>query len=125
MKVKVNSTRMRRILAMRQDGYTYNEIAEKFGVSRQRVHQIVQWQVQKPPKKLKKAEKYMYPNLYVRIVSEYRSISKFAEQSGFDRDKLYLYLRGERQPRLDTAIGIADYLGQDVRDLFTKNPNCK
>ena len=120
---KTNSNRVMYITRLRQDGYSYQEIADTIGVSRQRVHQIIS--AKKPPKKIQKAEQYKYPYLYKKIIEKYRSVSAFAIDIDCSYETIQHMLRGQTSIHLDLALRISDLFGEDVRVLFAEKPNCK
>ena len=57
--------------------------------------------------------------------SGYSSVEKFAYENGIDKSALSKILRGERLPRIDTAIRIAEALEVTLNDLYPMPPKRK
>lgn len=83
--------------AMRLDGATYQEIGNKFGVSRQRIEQVINKKLQKPSKRFI-GKGFLYPNLIKWMIENEMSIHDLTETLGLNRSAtLTLKLKGKSE----------------------------
>lgn len=107
---------LKEILALRVDGYSYEEIGEKYGLSKQRIHQIVRTAVDVPS--MTKKKRYKYSNLYTEIAHNYSSVVDFAEQIGERPTTIYTWLSGKLPKNIKTLLKICKALDADIHYLF-------
>ena len=74
------------VFKMRLDGFTYQEIAEKFGVSKQYINQMLQNVISE--RRNKAVNKIVYPNIANWLKNNECSISEFAIRVGMKRPTL-------------------------------------
>lgn len=81
--------------AMRLDGATYQEIGKKFGVSRQRIEQVINKKIQKPSRRFM-GKGFLYPNLIKWMIENEISINELSKGIGLNRSAtLTLKLKGK------------------------------
>lgn len=105
------------IFAMRVNGYTYREIGEKYGISRERVQQILLTAV--APRKQKPGE---YPNISTWMAECRVTVLKMSEESGIARNSIYGYLKGRQKPSFRFIAYITQKTGMPFEVAFAKEP---
>ena len=104
------------VFKMRLDGFTYQEIAEKYGVSRQYINQMLQNVISE--KRNKALNKIVYPNIANWLKDNERSISEFAIRVGIKRSALYNKLYGRNKFNSDEIKRILDVTGMKFEECF-------
>jgi len=77
---------------MLQDGYTYDQIGKRFGISKQRAHQILH----AGPRARK--WKWVYPNLKKWITANERTVESIALETGICIGTIVNLLNGKGTP---------------------------
>lgn len=110
------------MVQMRLDGYSFQEIADKYGVSRQCIHQklsVIAGSAKPRPKGID--EKVIYPNL-AKWISENRmkkyELSKLLGLSDKSTKSLSMKLYGERDFSMTEIKKLLEITGQTFEHLF-------
>ena len=104
------------VFKMRLDGFTYQEIAEKFGVSKQYINQMLQSAIGE--RRNKTVNKIVYPNIANWLKNNECSISEFAIRVGMKRPTLDGKLHGRRKFNSDEIKRILDVTGMKFEECF-------
>ena len=104
------------VFKMRLDGFTYQEIAEKFGVSRQYINQMLQNVISE--RRNKTLNKIVYPNIANWLKDNECSISEFVIRVGIKRSTLDYKLRGRNKFNSDEIKRILDVTGMKFEECF-------
>lgn len=107
-------------LTMRIDGYTYDEIGARLGMSKQNVHKLMQSYFLKPDKQVKKI---IYPTIKDWVRSNGTNIRELAEKAGISYQHLIFVLYGEREPGLKVIKRILDVTGLTYEEAFRVDDN--
>ena len=94
---------------MRLDGFSYQEIAEKFGVSKQYINQMLQNVISE--RRNKAVNKIVYPNIANWLKDNECSISEFVIRVGIKRSTLDHKLHGRNKFNSDEIKRILDVTG--------------
>ena len=104
------------VFKMRLDGFTYQEIAEKFGVSRQYINQMLQNVISE--RRNKTLNKIVYPNIANWLKDNECSISEFAIRVGIKRSTLDRKLYGRNKFNSDEIKRILDVTGMKFEECL-------
>ena len=115
--MKIGNAEKKEILAMRVDGYTYQEIGDKFGITKERVRQIIQETAFDRPKEPKK-KKYKYTNFFYAIVHQYGEVATFTREIGVPQTTIYTWLSGKLPTNIKTLLKVCKALDEDIYHLF-------
>lgn len=115
-----NKKRAVEMFRMYLDGYTYQEIADKYGISKQRVNLILN------PKKNKLESKYervIYKGLKKWLIeNNYKLIDLQKYLSGKEQRQIYTYtqrkLSGETDFKISEIIKLINLTGMTFEQLF-------
>ena len=107
-----------KICTMRIDGYTYQEIADAMGCSKQNIHQILKETLREKGRKM--PSNFIYRNLGREILNTYGGIPKLCEETGLKHGRIYDMITGRVRVTLDEAIFFSDLFGKDIRYLFER-----
>lgn len=101
---------------MRLDGFSYQEIAEKFGVSKQYINQMLQNVISE--RRNKAVNKIVYPNIANWLKDNECSISEFVIRVGIKRSTLDHKLRGRNKFNSDEIKRILDVTGMKFEECL-------
>ena len=104
------------VFKMRLDGFTYQEIAEKFGVSRQYINRMLQNVISE--RRNKTVNKIVYPNIANWLKNNECSISEFAIRVGMERSTLDRKLYGRSKFNSDEIKRILDATGMKFEECL-------
>ena len=104
------------VFKMRLDGFTYQEIAEKFGVSKQYINQMLQNVISE--RRNKAVNKIVYPNIANWLKNNECSISEFAIRVRIRRSILYNKLYGRNKFNSDEIKIILDVTGMKFEECL-------
>ena len=104
------------VFKMRLDGFSYQEIAEKFGVSKQYINQMLQNVISE--RRNKAVNKIVYPNIANWLKDNDCSISEFAIRVGIRRSILYNKLYGRNKFNSDEIKRILDVTGMKFEECL-------
>ena len=104
------------VFKMRLDGFTYQEIAEKYGVSKQYINQMLQNIISE--KRNKSLNKIVYPNIANWLKGNECSISEFERKTGIKRATLDRKLQGVAKFSYDEIKIILDVTGMKFEECF-------
>lgn len=104
------------VFKMRLDGFNYQEIAEKFGVSKQYINQMLQSVISE--RKLKYINTIVYSNIANWLKNNECSISEFARKTGIKRSTLNDKLHGIRQFKSNEVKSILDVTGMKLEECL-------
>lgn len=118
-------TTREKALELREQGYTYTQIAQKIGVSRQRVQQICGKQVSYMFQHIK-AEACIYPNLRAWMNENKVSRNEFVRRMGYTADALNItrlsrIMKGEQHPRKYFIDLMLKVTGMPYEEMFAVN----
>lgn len=103
---------------MRANGYTFQEIGDSLGYTRQHIHQAMKEMLNNHNHKI--SSKTIYPNLEREIRVKYKTITAFAKNIGFKYRRICDVLDGKARLLFDEAILISEYFNKDISYLFDK-----
>lgn len=107
-----------KICTMRIDGYTYQEIADEMGCTKQNVQQTIKDITDS--RKNRFFSHSVYPNLIREIRIKHHSITEFSRISGIDYRRLQGLLTGKVKVSITEAITICKLFDKDVAYLFER-----
>ena len=102
---------------MRLEGATYEEIAKEFGVTRQRIHQIMYKAVRE--KHTKSNNKIVYPNIRKWLEEKELTTKKFAQLHGLNYGTIWKALQRDEMST-KTANQILKATGLTYEEAFRK-----
>lgn len=111
------------MLDMRLDGYTYERIGERFGVSRQRIQQILSGEgsgKRNATSKQNRLERYVFPNIAVWMNEHDYTLTMMAEEIGILPTTLSKQLLGNSEPPLKTVRKIIEITGLSFEVAFER-----
>lgn len=101
---------------MRADGYTYQEIADDLGYTRQHIHQTIKEMLTNDGYQISPTT--IYPNLERVIKVQYKTVKEFARQTGFKYIRICSILNGKTRVLLEEAFYFAKLFDKDIDYLF-------
>lgn len=105
--------------AMRLDGHTYQEIADKYSVTKQYIQQTLYCICTKSGIIRKR---YIYPNICEWMEQNGVTQSKFAETLGVAQNTVSAYLTGRVEPSMKFIKFILKETGMTFEKAFEKHP---
>lgn len=103
---------------MRADGYTYEEIGNSLGYTKQHVQHTLTTMLKNGCYKI--STKTIYPNLEREIKINHKTTTAFAKNTGFKYKRICDVLHGRAKVLLDEAIFLSEYFNKDISYLFNK-----
>ena len=107
-----------KICTMRIDGYTYQEIADEMGCTKQNIQQTFTDLLSESNSRY--YSKSIYPNLIKEIRIKYHKLTDFSKASGIKYARLQGMLTGRVKMSLAEAISIGKILDKDIAYLFER-----
>ena len=107
-----------KMCTMRVDGYTYQDIADEMGCTRQNIQQTLTALL--GTNESRYYQNSIYPNLTKEIRIQHHKLTDFAKASGIDYRRLQGLLVGRGKISIDEVIIITKVLNKDVTYLFEK-----
>lgn len=127
MKTQENKERLLAMIKMRLDGCTYQEIADKYGISRQFVQQeIANFTGKERTIKKSSLDKCIYPNLKKYMIDNNISMTKLSKicgLTGIRTDVIKLKLIGERDFKMSEIKAILKESSQTFEYMFAGKEN--
>ena len=123
MRTQESKEQILEMAQMRLDGYSFQEIADKFGVTRQCIQQklsVISGQKEARPKKID--EKIIYPNLAKWIFENQISKISLSETLGMKSKcttSIKMKLHGERDFSMSEIKKLIELTGQTFEYLFS------
>ena len=111
-------TEMITAFEMRVDNYTYQEIADSLGYSRQHIHQALKNTLGTADIKI--SSKTIYPNLEKAIKSKHKTVSAFLPNTPFKSARIRDILYGKVKVSLEEAVWLSEYFDREITYLFKK-----
>lgn len=119
-----NKDRSLEMIKMRLDGCTYQEIAEKFGVTRQRVQQVVaDFTGKERTVKKSSLDRCVYPNIKAWMIDNNISMIKLSEICGLAETHIGTVrakLCGEREFKTSEIKAILRESGKTFEHMFSE-----
>lgn len=109
------------IFRMRMEGYTLREIGEKYGITRERVRQILMYSIDKREVKARKV--YVYPEIKNWMEENRIRQEDIGKDLGYSQQSVSYILNGRREPNLEFIKYICDKTGLDVNTAFRRKDN--
>ena len=103
---------------MRADGYTYQEIADDLGYTKQNVQQIMVNLLRNDGYQISPTT--IYPNLEREIKVKHKKILNFSKSTGIKSGRVHAILSGKVKVLLDEALWYREYFDKDIDYLFEK-----
>ena len=104
---------------MRLEGNTIQEIANRFGVSKQYISKELRTERKKSNEKIVNA--CIYPNIRKFLVQEQLTCRDFSGEFGLSYATLYNTLTGKAEPRKKTIDRILECTGLSYEEAFSKD----
>lgn len=125
--IKWDNEKLIEIMTMRMHGETLQQIADKYGCSRENIRQIIGRGNRIVRGEGRVNMNIIYPNIRERMREDSVTINDLATGSGIRYDYLRRLLRGKHEISLHNAFKIARFLGMTVDEAFatdepTQNP---
>ena len=101
------------------DGATYEAVAERFGVTRQRIHQIIPMgRNTKPTQKKEKPFRYIYPNIEKWMRENKMSLNDFSAKINHSVSCVNQCLLGSHEPRKRFIDEVLEFTGMTYEEAF-------
>ena len=105
------------MFAMRLDGRTLQEIGDKYGLTRERVRQILpNYEVKRKGNKTLRTTGYV--NISKHLTEKGITLKNFAEILGVEYSTLRMYLNGKREFSISQIRKIIEVTGMSFEDAF-------
>lgn len=105
------------MFSMRLDGYTLQEIADRYGISKERVRQVMK--VGSMDKKMGESKKkWVYPNAIKWAERNHISVYRIAADTGITPNTLHNALKGKHQPNKTTIDALLRVSGMTYEEFF-------
>lgn len=101
---------------MRLDGHTYQEIGDKYGLSKERIHQILTWSISGR----RKGEKHIYRNIDAWMREGRISQRQIADAIGASPSAVSAVFSGKCRPGFALITYLCDAMGQPPSYVFAK-----
>ena len=111
------------MLDMRLDGYSFEYIGERFGVSRQRVQQILSGKgsgKRNAVSKQNRLDRYIFPKIAIWMNETDYTLTMMAEEIGVFPTTLSKQLLGDSEPPLKTVRKIIEITGLPFEVAFER-----
>ena len=106
-----------KIIGMLESGMTYNAVAKQYGVSRQRIYQVVHAR-DGMGRNLLMLQRCIYPGLAHRLCDMDIRVGELSDMVGCSIATMSGYLNGEKQPKLSVINKLIDITGATYEELF-------
>lgn len=106
------------MFAMRLNGATYAEISERYGISRQRVEQILHNPGENGRGPRRRNRKY--PNLDKWIRENNNKATDLADKLGININTLNGWLKGYREPKVSSIKKVLSFTGMTFEEAFAE-----
>ena len=114
--------RQREAVIMRLDGYTYEEIGNRLGVTKQRAEQLCRYALQGKTCAGRKGNPSVFPKVAECMQANRYSYADISRICGVNNNTVVQFLSGKRKEiRLSTALKIAAMLGMTVEEAFARD----
>lgn len=114
--------RQREAVMMRLDGYTYEEIGNRLGVTKQRAEQLCKAAIQGKTCLGRKKIPCVYPKIAEYMERNRCSCADIARTCGVAHGTVMKFLSGKTKGiRLSTALKIAAMTGMTVEEAFARD----
>ena len=107
-----------KVCEMRYNHYTYQEIADELGCSKQHIHTFLKETLNKKDPTVHKI--IIYPNLATEIKHTYRTVKCFCETKERNYRHTCDMLSGRVKPTLEDAMFFSELFDKDINYLFHK-----
>lgn len=105
------------MFSLRLDGYTLQEIADRYGISIERVRQIMK--IGSMDERMDKSKnQWVYPNAVEWAERNRMSIYRIAADSGIPCSTLHNALKGKNQPKKSTIDALLRISGMTYEEFF-------
>lgn len=112
----------KRFKQLRKQGYTLEEIGEKYNISRQRVHQILNYNYQREFAPQPTTEQLVNPIIKQWLDLHNMTPKELAKAADIPYYTLYCFLTGKtHNPQQKTLIKLTRYTGIPIQELLTNN----
>lgn len=111
------------MLDMRLDGYSFEYIGERFGISRQRAQQIPSGKgsgKRNAVSKQNRLDRYIFPKIAIWMNEHDYTLTMMAEEIGIDPTTLSKQLLGNAEPPLKTVRKIIEITGLPFEVAFER-----
>ena len=115
-------TTQKRFKQLRKQGYTLEEIGEKYNLSRQRVHQILNYKYQRDVAPQPTSEQLTNPIIKQWLDLHGMTPKELAKAANIPYYTLYCFLTGKTlRPQRKTLIKLTEYTGIPTQKLLQSN----
>ena len=109
------------MFSMRLDGFTLSEIGEKYGVSKERVRQLLSKATTGKNRCIRK--NYVYPNIENWMFENEIIQQDIAEKAGVRQNTVSTVLIGKRNPSFEVISAILEMSGMTFQEAFQRKEN--
>ena len=115
-----------RFKQLRKQGYTFEEKGERYNLSRQRVHQILNYKYQREVAPQPTSEQLVNPIIKQWLDSHGMTPKELAKAADIPYYTLYCFLTGKTlKPQYKTLIKLTNYTGISIPHLLNNNQKGK
>ena len=108
---------------MRIDGYSYREIADKMGISKQAVQDTLKRCLSRGGWDQAFCEKCVYPNIFKYMQDHKINLSEFSTSTGIVYSNLSKFLKGASNPSQASIDKILKATGMTYEEAFWREEN--
>jgi len=112
----LNKERFMDMVSMKFDGYTLQEIGNKYGVSKQYVQESFS-SFFTPNKDA--VRNCIYPNLKKRCLENKISVKQLSEMTGVNHTTIRDFFKGKRIPKTKTILKMSEITGLTVEQMLS------
>jgi len=105
---------------MRLDGYTYQDISDELGITKQRIEQLLRNNITSDKKEKVTAQKIIFPNVKEWVVRKRHTATSLSELFGVCRPTMSSYLKGKTDIPLTIALEMSAAIGLPIEETFKR-----
>lgn len=110
-----------RFKQLRKQGYTLEEIGKRYNMSRQRVHQILNYNYTRKQAPQPAINQIIYPNINKWLIQHQVTPKELAMVADIPYYTLYCFLIGKtKKPQLKTLQKLSSYINISINDILKK-----
>lgn len=110
------NTRKTEILKLRSEGLSLAKIGDRYGISRQRVYNILYPGIRQE----KRRDAYIFPNIAQWMNDNGESLTSLSKTTGYDISSVGSYLRGVTAPHYNFILAILQLTGMTFEEAFKR-----
>ena len=116
----MTTERETRMIELRKQGETYDEIAKQFGITKQRVQQVLAPYKIRRPAKRHDEKRYVFPNIVRWMNINDMSFAKFGATVGKAGAVVHRYITGKISPNFNFVVKVLEVTGMTFEEAFER-----